>query len=166
PAGRVGTCFGPPAALWARRYAPPELPRRVAAAARAAAERVCAAGDVLLQPFADEVPGVGELSFIFINGCPSHAALKRAAPGEFRVQTEHGGSVAPINADPALFEQAGRALAVLDEVPLYARVDGVVIAGRFVLMELELIEPNLFLALEPEGPSQLAAAIVRRLEAV
>ena len=141
-----------------------QLPLDVADAADI--ERVSAAGPALLQPFADAIPAMGELSFIFLDGQPSHAALKRAAPGEFRVQTEHGGSVEPIDADPALVEQAGGVIAALDETPLYARVDGVVIDGRFVLMELELIEPNLFLALGGNAPARLATAIARRLEAV
>ena len=133
-------------------------------AGRAAADRVLALGDALVQPFADEVPAIGELSFIFLNGRPSHAALKRAAPGEFRVQTEHGGSVEPVDAEPALVEQAARVLDAVDEPPLYARVDGIVVGGhQFVLMELELIEPNLFLALAPDAPARLAAAIARRL---
>jgi glutathione synthase/RimK-type ligase-like ATP-grasp enzyme len=138
----------------------------LAAADRAAIGRVSSAGAVLIQPFADEIPALGELSFVFLDGQPSHAALKRAAPGEFRVQTEHGGSVEPIDADPSLVEQAAAALGALDETPLYARVDGVVIDGRFVLMELELIEPNLFLALGGGAPARLATAIARRLEAV
>jgi len=132
----------------------------------AAVERVSAAGAALLQPFADAIPALGELSFVFLDGRPSHAALKRAAAGEFRVQTEHGGSVEPIDADPLLAEQAAAALTALDEVPLYARVDGVVIDGRFVLMELELIEPNLFLSLGRDAPARLATAVARRLEAV
>jgi glutathione synthase/RimK-type ligase-like ATP-grasp enzyme len=135
----------------------------LAAADRAAIERVSAAGAALLQPFADEIPAIGELSFVFLGGQPSHAALKRAAAGEFRVQTEHGGSVEPIVADPTLVEQAAAALAALDETPLYARVDGVLIDERFVLMELELIEPNLFLALDRDAPARLATAIARRL---
>jgi len=136
----------------------------LAAADRAAVERVSAAGAALLQPFADEIPAIGELSFVFLDGQPSHAALKRAAAGEFRVQTEHGGSVVPIVADPALVEQAAAVLAALDETPLYARVDGVVIDERFVLMELELIEPNLFLAHSGDAPARLATAIAKRLE--
>ena len=55
--------------------------------------RATAVGDVLVQPFADEVPRNGEYSFTFIDGTFSHATMKRATAGEFRVQTEHGGRV-------------------------------------------------------------------------
>ena len=68
-------------------------------------------GDVLVQPFAEEISRDGEFSFTFIDGQFSHAALKRARrAGEFRVQTEHGGSVEQIDAEPGLVEQAARVL--------------------------------------------------------
>jgi glutathione synthase/RimK-type ligase-like ATP-grasp enzyme len=126
-------------------------------------ERIVNAGDVLVQPFAEEIPRDGELSFTFIDGSFSHAAIKRATGDEFRVQTEHGGSVAPIAGDPRLIEQAARALTVLPEIPLYARVDGIDRGGAFLLMELELIEPNLFLGLGAGAADRFATALARRL---
>jgi glutathione synthase/RimK-type ligase-like ATP-grasp enzyme len=62
--------------------------------------RVAALGDVLVQPFAEEVANHGEYSLTFIEGAFSHAAIKRAGAGEFRVQTEHGGSVDRTEATP------------------------------------------------------------------
>ena len=115
------------------------------AADRATIERVVAHGDVLVQPFVDEVPPDGELSLIFIDGEFSHAAIKRRGAASFRVQTEHGGTVAPIDVVPAIVAEARRSLDALDEMPLYARVDGVGDERSFRLMELELIEPNVFL---------------------
>jgi len=127
--------------------------------------RVASSGDVLVQPFADEIPRDGELSFVFFDGEFSHAALKLAAvaTGEFRVQTEHGGTVERTPVATHLVEQAARTLAVLPTMPLYARVDGIVRDDQFVLMELELIEPNLFLDLEPTASARMASGIVRRL---
>lgn len=139
------------------------LRRPLTDADRATLERVAALGDVLVQPFVAEVPRDGELSFVFIDGTLSHAAIKRASGDEFRVQVEHGGSVAPVDADPAIAAQATDVLAALPETPLYARVDGVAIDGRFLLMELELIEPNLFFDLRPEAPTWFAEALARRL---
>ena len=118
----------------------------------------------LLQPFAEEVSRDGEYSFTFIDGELSHATLKRAKAGEFRVQTVYGGSVEPIDAPAALSDQASHALSVLSEMPLYARVDGIARGSAFLLMELELIEPNLFLAAATGAANRFAAAIVRRLE--
>ncbi|HVX40826.1 MAG TPA: hypothetical protein VHB25_14745 [Gemmatimonadaceae bacterium] len=131
--------------------------------ARAIVARVTALGDTLLQPFAEEVPRQGELSFVFIDGVYSHAALKRARAGEFRVQVEHGGSVAPHDPAPSLIAQAEHVVRALDEVPLYARVDGIARGNALLLMELELIEPNLLLSLAPDAPRRLAQAIAARL---
>jgi glutathione synthase/RimK-type ligase-like ATP-grasp enzyme len=132
---------------------------------RATIARVASNGDVLVQPFAEEIPRDGELSIVFLDGEFSHAALKRAATatGEFRVQTEHGGSVERMAVADHLVAGAARSLSVLPVMPLYARVDGIVRDDQFILMELELIEPNLFLDLEPTAPARMARGIVRRL---
>ena len=127
------------------------------------AERVTALGDTLVQPFAMEVPRDGEYSFTFIDGAYSHATIKRARGGEFRVQTEHGGSVALVEPPPALVSQASHALVVLPNAPLYARVDGIARGGAFLLMELELIEPNLFLEFGSRAAEKMARAIAARL---
>jgi glutathione synthase/RimK-type ligase-like ATP-grasp enzyme len=138
-----------------------ELP--LGAEDRAAIERVVAHGDALVQPFLEEVTTDGELSLIFFDGEFSHAAIKRSRRGDFRVQTEHGGTVAPVDVVPAIVEQARRSLDALDDVPLYARVDGIGDAESFRLMELELIEPNVFLSAGQGSAGRFAAAIVRRL---
>jgi glutathione synthase/RimK-type ligase-like ATP-grasp enzyme len=135
------------------------------AAARATIERVAGLSHVLVQPFVEEIPRDGELSFTFIDGRFSHATLKRARTGEFRVQTEHGGSVENTTVDATLVEQASRVLGAVDDVPLYARVDGVVRGGDLLLMELELIEPNVFLGARDGAVDDLAAAIRSRLDA-
>jgi hypothetical protein len=133
------------------------------AAASAHVSRALAVGDVLVQPFVEEVERHGEYSFTFIDGALSHATVKRAAPGEFRVQTEYGGSVTAVEPPGDLAAQAASALAVLPETPLYARVDGIARGDAFLLTELELIEPNLFLEYAPGATDRLAGAIARRL---
>ena len=135
----------------------------VDAAARHTIASVIESGDVLVQPFMEEVPSHGEYSLVYIDGRFSHAAIKRAAESEFRVQTEHGGSVTPVQVDAQLIEAGSKALAALAEVPLYARVDGIVRDGEFLLMELELIEPNLFLDLQAGSPEAFASALAERL---
>jgi glutathione synthase/RimK-type ligase-like ATP-grasp enzyme len=136
-------------------------------AARAVIERVTAAGGALVQPFADEVTANGEYSFVFLNGAFSHAAIKRPAPGEFRVQAEHGGSASPVDAPHGLVEQATHAMRALPPLssmpPLYARVDGIARDDALLLMELELIEPTLYLEYGPGAVDRLAAAIAERL---
>jgi glutathione synthase/RimK-type ligase-like ATP-grasp enzyme len=134
------------------------------AEARDTVARVASLSHVLVQPFVEEIPRDGELSFTFIDGRFSHATLKRARSGEFRVQTEHGGSVETTSVGPNVVEQAARVLAAIDDVPLYARVDGVVRGGDLLLMELELIEPNVFLGARNGAVDDFAAAIWRRLD--
>ena len=125
--------------------------------------------DVLVQPFLPELTR-GELSLLFLGGRYSHAVLKRAAPGEFRVQAEFGGSTEPATPSPAVCAAAQQALAAAQSfVPdvarcLYARVDGTVRSGRFVVTELELIEPHLFLEQAPGAPERFAAAIVAAVD--
>jgi glutathione synthase/RimK-type ligase-like ATP-grasp enzyme len=137
--------------------------RPVDVTASALVARVLSVGDALLQPFAEEVERDGEYSFTFIDGELSHAAIKRAAAGEFRVQTEYGGSVALVDPPDGLVEQAANALAAIDEKPLYARVDGIARGDAFLLTELELIEPNLFLEYAPGATERLARAIAARV---
>jgi len=136
------------------------------ASARETIARVVSAGDALVQPFAEEIPRDGEISLMFIDGEYSHATLKRAmtGTGEFRVQTEHGGTVDPHTAPPDLIEQAAKALSFLPDIPLYARVDGISRDSRFVLMELELIEPNLFFSHCAGSAERMGEAIARRLK--
>lgn len=133
-------------------------------AGHAAVERTCAIGDALIQPFAPEVPANGEYSFTFIDGELSHATMKRAAEGEFRVQAEHGGTAVAIAPPPGLAAQAAHVIRTLSETPLYARVDGIERGGAFLLMELELIEPNLYLEFGDGAARRFATALAGRFK--
>lgn len=142
---------------------------RSARAAAAADEDAFAAArrthDMLVQPYCHEVASKGEWSMIFFDGAYSHAVLKRPADGDFRVQRHFGGTPVAAAPDARLIAQASRILSTLGERPLYARVDGIEREGRFVLMELELNEPFLFLAQSKAGPTRFADAIARLLGA-
>lgn len=100
--------------------------------------------DYIVQPFVEEIKN-GEWSFLFFNGKYSHCSLKTPKQGDFRVQHYHGGSISYPVPDPQHIEQAEMYLKSLPQSVLYARVDGVLINNSFHLMELELIEPYLFL---------------------
>ncbi|HEV2751155.1 MAG TPA: hypothetical protein VGV12_11590 [Gemmatimonadales bacterium] len=133
-----------------------------AAASQPRLEALLEAGDVLVQPFMPEVRDAGEWSLMFFAGRFSHAVLKRPAAGDYRVQWEFGGSAETRTATRELIEDAERVLAAVprgEGEPLYARVDGVARDGRLVLMELELIEPHLFLAWDTGAPGRLAAGL-------
>ena len=101
--------------------------------------------DFIIQPFLPEILDSGEWSFIFFNGVYSHALVKQAKAGDFRVQPAHGGSVHPQNPDKKVIETAAGYVQKFAKNCLYARVDGVFVNGDFLLMELELVEPFLFL---------------------
>jgi glutathione synthase/RimK-type ligase-like ATP-grasp enzyme len=122
-----------------------------------------AAGDVLLQAWVPEVQARGEWSFVFFDRQYSHAVLKRAAPGEFRVHIEWGGTVESGLPPPALVLDAQTLVDALDLQVAYARVDGTEVDARLMLMELELIEPELFLDHHPQAASRLANAVLRHL---
>lgn len=120
---------------------------------------------VLVQPFLPEILSAGELSLLFFDGEFSHAVLKRARPGEYRVQFQFGGTTEHVAVGPDLVEQARACVLAAPSLPVYARVDGVVVDGRFLLMELEVFEPLMFLAADPDAPGRFARAIQGRLAA-
>lgn len=105
----------------------------------------------MLQPFLREIQEEGEWSFLFFNGKFSHSLLKKAKAGDFRVQHYLGGTIHSQNPPPGLLDKAQQYVDRFARECLYARVDGVVMEGEFHLMELELIEPFLFLFTHPES---------------
>lgn len=122
-----------------------------------------ARGDMLVQAFVPAVESVGELSLVFLDRVYSHAVRKRPRPGDFRVQADHGGTREPIDPPTWVIERAAACLAHIPGPLLYARVDAIVTDDSFQLMELELIDPVLFLAYHPEAPQRLADAIAGRI---
>jgi hypothetical protein len=123
-------------------------------------------GAVMVQPLLDEIAREGEWSLLFFHGCYSHAVLERPRAGDFRVQREHGGSVSAAEPSREMISAADRALdAILGGAgpPLDARVDGCMVGGDLRLMELELLEPELFLRCAAEAPGRLADAVLSRL---
>jgi glutathione synthase/RimK-type ligase-like ATP-grasp enzyme len=136
---------------------------RVPAASRRAHEapfaQLVAERDMLVQPFLADVLAEGEWSLLFFGGQFSHAVKKRSRAGDFRVQREFGGTLAAEAPRPALIQAAQAIVDLLPAPWLYARVDGCESDGAFVLMELELIEPDLFLALHPSAPRRFAASL-------
>ncbi len=117
--------------------------------------------DFIIQPFLSAIEAEGEWSFIFFGGKFSHALLKKAKPGDFRVQSIFGGTVHPQIPSPQLLEQAQKYVDQFASNCLYARVDGTIIDQEFMLMELELIEPFLFLATNPESFENYYEALIK-----
>jgi glutathione synthase/RimK-type ligase-like ATP-grasp enzyme len=115
---------------------------------------------LLVQPFADEIVTCGEWSIVFFEGEYSHAMLKKPAAGDFRVQEELGGRGEPRDPSPAIVEQARQVLSHAAGPLLYARVDGIERYRRFVLMELEINEPFLYIGSSSGAAKRFADAIV------
>jgi glutathione synthase/RimK-type ligase-like ATP-grasp enzyme len=120
-------------------------------------------GDVLLQPFVADVTVSGEVSLVYVDGAYSHAVRKQPAASDYRVQDSYGGAVMLHMPAKAEFDVAEAALAAAPEPALYARVDLVQYRGAPVVMELELIEPELFLRYSPQAILPLALAIKARV---
>ena len=118
----------------------------------------------LVQPFLENVVSEGEYSLFYFNGEFSHAILKAPKAQDFRVQEEHGGIITAIEATDEMRSAASEALAAVAEPLLYARVDLVRDAlGGFQLMELELIEPALYLRMDKEASARFADAVAARI---
>ena len=119
--------------------------------------------DFLVQPFVPEVAEVGEYSLIFFNQVLSHAVLKTPAKEDFRVQHYFGGTIQTIEPTSKMLESCQALVQKFAPDSLYARVDGVEIDGVFHLMELELIEPYLFLGLADQAIPNYRTALMQRL---
>jgi glutathione synthase/RimK-type ligase-like ATP-grasp enzyme len=105
----------------------------------------------LVQPFLPQIQTQGEWSFVFFNGKFSHCLLKKAKSGDFRVQHYLGGTIHPDVPPAGLLDTTAAYVDRFAKGCLYARVDGVMADNRFLLMELELIEPFLFLDTHPHS---------------
>lgn len=117
----------------------------------------------LLQEVVPEVVDRGEVSLIYFAGAFSHAVIKRAAIGDFRVQKDFGGRVEVMTPSPALQSFADLVMTTVPRDHLYARVDVVEAHRGPLLMELELIEPELYFLHVPAAASHLSRLIADRL---
>jgi len=117
--------------------------------------------DMIAQEFMNEVLTEGEWSLLFFNKKFSHAIIKKPKHGDFRVQAKFGGTDEPAQPDLSIVEQAERILKKVEEPLLYARVDGVITNdNKFWLMELELIEPVLFVKNSKNGCAHFYEALL------
>ncbi|WP_143307510.1 ATP-grasp domain-containing protein [Chitinophaga vietnamensis] len=119
-------------------------------------------GDFIVQPLMEEVQQ-GEWSFTFFNGKYSHTILKKPKAGDFRVQQIYGGSIETLHPSAAEIAAAAAYVQQFAKDCLYARVDGLMVDGRFVLMELELTEPFLYLAYGENAMANYHQALVEHL---
>lgn len=117
------------------------------------------ADGMLVQPFLPQVEQEGEFSLFYFGGEFSHAVVKKPKPGDFRVQEEFGGFSCTMEPPELAVHTAAQILAAIDQPLLYARIDLIQTQNQFLLMECELIEPQLFLSAHPPAAKHFARAI-------
>lgn len=126
--------------------------------------------EAMVQAFLPSVIEEGEYSFLYFGGQFSHGLIKRAKKGDYRIQSLYGGTEESYRPAKTELHAARAVLDELDFTPLYARVD--LLRGRdgkLKLIELEMIEPYLYLghadgeAGDNKGAQKLAAALAKRL---
>ena len=113
----------------------------------------------VVQPFIGNIQSEGEYSLFYFNRIFSHAIQKIPKPDDFRVQEEHGAEIIPVDPEPALREAGDQLMNVIDPMPVYGRADFVRGSDdRFLVMELELIEPSMYLRMDNDAPRKFAEA--------
>ena len=124
----------------------------------------------MIQAFLPSVVKEGEYSFLYFGGQFSHGLIKRPKSGDYRIQSLYGGTEETYEPSSQEHASAREVLDALDFTPLYARVD--LLRGRdgkLKLIELEMIEPYLYLAhaegegADNKGAQKLAKALAKKL---
>ena len=120
---------------------------------------------MLIQPFLHNIMKKGEVSFMVFGGKYSHAVLKKAKAGDFRVQDDHGGTVHPYKASPEEIKFVQNVMAKCKTMPVYGRVDVTWDNDdNLALVELEIIEPELWFRKSESSPKMLAEAVVHFMD--
>lgn len=117
-------------------------------------------GDWLVQPFLEEIKSAGEISMLFFGGQFSHAIQKVPKSGDFRVQKQFGAQYLKYIPSLELISIAKNIVEITGKESAYARIDGVMTNNGFLLMEVEMIEPDLFFEHAPEGPNRFVEAVL------
>ncbi len=116
----------------------------------------------MLQPYIETVETTGEFSLIYFDGCLSHAVQKIPVPGDYRVQDDYGASDRAIAPPANLLKLGEQVMKLLEQQPLYARIDALLYKERWVLNELELIEPSLFFRHSANAADMLCSALIKK----
>ncbi|KRC46578.1 MULTISPECIES: ATP-grasp domain-containing protein [unclassified Nocardioides] len=124
-------------------------------------------GPWIIQPVVESVRTVGESSVYVFGGVAVAQVDKAPAAGEVRVHELYGGHSRPVPLDPARAEVAAEAVRAVERRTgadlAYARIDLMSWEGAWVVSELELIEPGLYLDVDPANAVRFADAVLPRL---
>lgn len=116
--------------------------------------------DFIVQEFQKNIIKSGEVAVMLFGGKYSHAVLKKAKKGDFRVQDDFGGTVETITPSKEIIDLAEKAIKKLKPTPLYCRVDVIINnQNKAVIIELELIEPELWFRFKITAADKLAIYI-------
>jgi glutathione synthase/RimK-type ligase-like ATP-grasp enzyme len=129
-------------------------------------KRIKKHSDIIIQPFISSVATKGEVSLIFFKKeTPSfsHAVLKQPKTGDFRVQSDFGGTAKAFQPSKPLLDFAKTCVEAIAGDWTFARVDSVDWEHKPLLSELELIEPDLYLSFDPHASQNFADSVAKRL---
>ena len=125
-------------------------------------EELIANESMLIQEYQHQITEKGEVALMLMGGKFTHAVLKKAKAGDFRVQDDFGGTLHDFSPDRAMIEFAEKIVSCCPVNPAYARVDLIWSnTGELCLSELELIEPELWFRKHPAAADVLADAIMK-----
>ncbi len=125
--------------------------------------RVASADSMMIQPFIANIYNEGEISVLVFNGEVSHAVVKIVHPDDYRVQPKYGGTYTTLeHLSPEILTLVRATLAACPEMPVYGRVDMLRndTTGVLSVIELELIEPGLYLDHAIDGDMPFERAIL------
>lgn len=118
---------------------------------------------LIIQPYIRQIEHTGETSLVFFNGRFSHAVCRRPPKGEWRANSAYGAVIRPVHPPDFAVANAQAVLHTLPHIPPYARVDGIITGGIFLLNELELIEPALYLHTCAQAAARFAESITAQI---
>jgi glutathione synthase/RimK-type ligase-like ATP-grasp enzyme len=120
--------------------------------------------DLIIQPFLPEIITQGEISLVFFNHIFSHSIVKKPSEGDFRIQRQYGGIYDSYQPSDDLIKFGHTALTTLTTNAVYGRVDVIFLNGRPHIMEVELIEPDLYFDYHPLAKANYLTAIKQKLD--
>ena len=120
---------------------------------------------LLIQEFQTQILTRGEVAFMVFGGKFSHAVLKKAKPGDFRVQDDFGGTISNYQPSEEEITFVEKAFAACQPTPVYARIDVIWNnENELCIGEIELIEPELWFRMDDEAADRCAFATKRYLD--
>jgi glutathione synthase/RimK-type ligase-like ATP-grasp enzyme len=129
---------------------------------QASFEKYVSEGDMMIQKYVKEIERNGEYSLMYIDNVFSHAVQKFPAEGDFRTDPELGGTARLVDPPSCVLKMANKVVSLVKEELLYAKVDVVELAnGDVTLIEFEVIEPILYLAMEQGAAAKFVDAFMK-----